>query len=401
MVNYDLPWNPMRIEQRIGRIDRRGQKSEKVRIYNCITEGTLDADIYDRCLMRIGVFEKNIGDCGDILGRVAVGIEEIVFSSDLNAAERAEKLDKLAENEARNLVEMQRLENESKELFGIDISDFTESLNRADNPWLSANAVRQLVEGYLEKRLNDGKKHIDVNMLRLNADAKIRIKEDYDQLRFTDKRWQGYLKSSAANCRICFEQTDAKNDPKSIFVNATHAFARQAAKFFADNDKKQIALSVSSTYIPSGAYPFSLYSWEYKSDRPQIELVPVCDNEVLRGELLNLIQSAIQVELQPGEYTDQWSDLEAQHLKLWEIACDKFRTEAQELCRFKAESLLQSTQIKLRTAEARAIEQIREGEIANINAEYDAKIAHLKAVADKADIHHTLILNGVITIIGG
>ena len=34
MINYDLPWNPMRIEQRIGRIDRRGQQSEAVSIYN-------------------------------------------------------------------------------------------------------------------------------------------------------------------------------------------------------------------------------------------------------------------------------------------------------------------------------------------------------------------------------
>lgn len=59
MINYDLPWNPMKIEQRIGRIDRRGQLSDVVNIYNIITEGTVDADIYHRCLMRIGVFERS------------------------------------------------------------------------------------------------------------------------------------------------------------------------------------------------------------------------------------------------------------------------------------------------------------------------------------------------------
>ena len=53
MINYDLPWNPMRIEQRIGRIDRRGQSSEFVNIYNLITSDTVDADIYNRCLLRI------------------------------------------------------------------------------------------------------------------------------------------------------------------------------------------------------------------------------------------------------------------------------------------------------------------------------------------------------------
>ena len=58
IVNYDLPWNPMRIEQRIGRIDRNGQQSGSVAIFNLITPGTVDADIYERCLWRL---ESSIG----------------------------------------------------------------------------------------------------------------------------------------------------------------------------------------------------------------------------------------------------------------------------------------------------------------------------------------------------
>ena len=77
MINYDLPWNPMRIEQRIGRIDRRGQISEFVNIYNLITSGTVDADIYTRCLLRIGVFEKSIGECEEILGEIGRQVERI------------------------------------------------------------------------------------------------------------------------------------------------------------------------------------------------------------------------------------------------------------------------------------------------------------------------------------
>ena len=66
----------MRVEQRIGRIDRNGQKSESVAIVNLITPGTVDADIYERCLKRIGVFEQALGSSEEILGEISREIKE-------------------------------------------------------------------------------------------------------------------------------------------------------------------------------------------------------------------------------------------------------------------------------------------------------------------------------------
>jgi len=56
LVNYDIPWNPMRIEQRIGRIDRFGQQAEKILIFNFITPGTVEERIFFRCFERLGIF---------------------------------------------------------------------------------------------------------------------------------------------------------------------------------------------------------------------------------------------------------------------------------------------------------------------------------------------------------
>jgi ATP-dependent helicase HepA len=50
LVNYDIPWNPMRIERRIGRIDRYGQKSEAVAIWNLVAPGTVDFEVCERCI---------------------------------------------------------------------------------------------------------------------------------------------------------------------------------------------------------------------------------------------------------------------------------------------------------------------------------------------------------------
>ncbi len=56
LVNYDLPWNPMRVEQRIGRLDRLGQRAEKISIINLFVESTIEERILDRrCMLGIGI----------------------------------------------------------------------------------------------------------------------------------------------------------------------------------------------------------------------------------------------------------------------------------------------------------------------------------------------------------
>ena len=69
LVNYDLPWNPMRIEQRIGRLDRFGQQAEVITILNLAVEGTIDAAILNRLYHRIRLFEDSVGMLDPLLGR--------------------------------------------------------------------------------------------------------------------------------------------------------------------------------------------------------------------------------------------------------------------------------------------------------------------------------------------
>jgi PHP family Zn ribbon phosphoesterase len=97
-------------------------------------------------------------------------------------------------------------------------------------------------------------------------------------------------------------------------------------------------------------------------------------------------------------YTDMWKALESNHIKLWEKAKAKYRKEVQSLCNYKIESLTQSHYQRVRIAETRALESISKGEIANLTAVYEAKIAQLKDIAEKADIHISLLVKGVIII---
>ncbi|WP_369902638.1 DEAD/DEAH box helicase [Bacillus manliponensis] len=69
MINYDLPWNPMRLEQRIGRIHRLGQKHD-VHIYNLATKHTVEEHILKLLYEKIQLFERVIGELDDILTRI-------------------------------------------------------------------------------------------------------------------------------------------------------------------------------------------------------------------------------------------------------------------------------------------------------------------------------------------
>ncbi len=70
LINYDMPWNPMRVEQRIGRIDRLGQQHKKIRIVNLHYHGTVEADVYMALRRRINLFESVVGRLQPILARL-------------------------------------------------------------------------------------------------------------------------------------------------------------------------------------------------------------------------------------------------------------------------------------------------------------------------------------------
>jgi hypothetical protein len=96
LVNYDLPWNPMRVEQRIGRIDRIGQDAPVVRILNLYVQGTIEEDAYHTLKVRIGAFEEVVGPLQPILAEMP-RIFRRVARGELELAEARRLLDEAAQ----------------------------------------------------------------------------------------------------------------------------------------------------------------------------------------------------------------------------------------------------------------------------------------------------------------
>lgn len=110
VVNYDLPWNPMRIEQRIGRIDRIGQRSKRILVWNFVHKDTIDALILARLAKRIGVFESTLGETEEVLGQVR-RLEDVLLSRHLTAEEEARLIEEVAlaiESVKRKQEELER-----------------------------------------------------------------------------------------------------------------------------------------------------------------------------------------------------------------------------------------------------------------------------------------------------
>ena len=79
LINYDMPWNPMRVEQRIGRVDRIGQRYDEVWIRNYFYEGTVEARVYQALSRRINWFQEVVGPLQPILAHVERTIETVAL----------------------------------------------------------------------------------------------------------------------------------------------------------------------------------------------------------------------------------------------------------------------------------------------------------------------------------
>lgn len=112
LINYDMPWNPMRVEQRIGRIDRIGQQYERVWILNYFYDETVEADIYKALSTRINWFEEVVGELQPIISRVPRAIEKVAMT-------RKSERERVLRAEVEELE--RRLDQREKEYLQLDM----------------------------------------------------------------------------------------------------------------------------------------------------------------------------------------------------------------------------------------------------------------------------------------
>lgn len=415
LVNYDLPWNPMRIEQRIGRIDRYGQQSETVVIVNVVTPGTVDADIYERCLWRIGVFQHAVGGSEEILGEITQELHDVADSFNLSATERAQRLQQLSDNGIRQIREEQELESKQSELFGLSVPNqsWREEIREAENFWLSPAATQGSVTAYLASRLKSDLEHFlgdkPLKTLRLSLEARSLLLDDYKRLpRSVEpiaREWEKWLKGDQPMLAVTFDQEVAAENPKVVHLSVLHPLVRQAALFLEITEPKYFSLNVTSDDLPTGTYHFALYRWTKHGIKPDESLVTVADDPIIEAALFGLLQS----DGKPGSAAlpdaNQCDALDLHHHRKWAEAQANHIAENQQLVDHKIQSLTASQRARCKAIGdqiARAtndkIRLMKESELSRANADFYARMAVLQLAANSGDIRASPAVFGTLTV---
>lgn len=287
LVNYDIPWNPMRIEQRIGRIDRFGQKSDKVQIYNFITPGTVEEKIFYRCYERLGIFKDTIGDMEEVLGELTKNLTKAALDPLLTIEQIEKKAQQLADNALRLIEEQRHLETESSELLGFDyFQEEIERINKEER-FVTPDEVYQIVMMYIQARCKnvkiiDDSKQKKVLNLRANKEDKDKLLEDLYKLSYQDIqtfqliRW---LEGNESYLKVTFDQETALEQRDIMFITPIHILIKMAIAYWFNKEVSLFTQVVlKDRELKAGIYIFAYYLWEIFSLRKDIRLLSMVWN---------------------------------------------------------------------------------------------------------------------------
>lgn len=258
MVNYDLPWNPMVVEQRIGRIDRFGQKSPTVNIYNVIVADSIQEDIYIRLLDRIGIFRGTIGDMEAILdaplergGSVTIQdvynkLEKELYTSRLTEDEKRRKiaeielaianekesikhleegLDNALTNDAYFKDEINRIQNNNAYVTEIELRNYLESAIRQE---LTTCSLVKVENDIYELQLPLSNPRILLNFLTQNQ-------PDGEENATMFRQFRNEIEDKQA-IRMTFNQQVAYDNSKLLFMNIYNPIIQACLNYFRKHD---------------------------------------------------------------------------------------------------------------------------------------------------------------------
>jgi len=236
LFNYDLPWNPMEVEQRIGRLDRIGQDSEIIRIYNFWIEGTIEQRILERLYERIKIFERSIGELEMILGEEFNTIERDILSKNLSLEEEERLIVQKAMVIEARLQQLENLERQAAQFIGTDqYFDEEVQMIKKYRRYVTGEQMRRFIVDYIKTQCPKTRMETDQNggMWKLYPDDKLRsLLARCGVSAETTK----YFSTGNNGVSITFDSQTAFDFPNIDFINVLHPIPQAIVKSYTDSE---------------------------------------------------------------------------------------------------------------------------------------------------------------------
>ncbi|MBK6717045.1 MAG: DEAD/DEAH box helicase [Burkholderiales bacterium] len=283
LVNYDLPWNPARIEQRIGRIDRIGQAEAKILIWNLVYEDTLDERVHDRLLERLNVFRQALGSMEELLGAEVRKLTVDLLSHRRTPKQEEERIGDAAMALERNRRDEEQLNAQASKLLGH--GDYIQNKAKAAmdlGRYIRGDDLYHFVKDYLEvsfpgSRVMVNDEPVRKGLIELSMDARV--------------AFHAFL----ADAKLLGRTTVLDNRPRQLWFDnqAGHA-ARDVEKVTQDHPLVRFVLEQQKTrstkdgYFPTsavqlpasrvtgvaaGTYVYAVIRWTFSGPRDVERLV--------------------------------------------------------------------------------------------------------------------------------
>lgn len=284
VVNYDLPWNPMVVEQRIGRIDRIGQEARRLVIANLVVSDTVEENILLRLYDRIGLFEDAVGDIDPIVGQKIETLTIRALRGDLTRDEMRQLADETADAVCREEREARRLSDESEDLIAADQA-FLDEVNRlagsrkVPSPDELVAFLNQFFAGRypgltLPVAAASGVAEVAFAPA-LGADLRARFGGDPAATRFAGRVQGGPF-------LVTLDQTSSTRYPRAELIYLRHPLVRFAQECLGErpNDlHRAFSMVISREHlavdVPLGLYAFAVALLEIGGSKPRTEILPL------------------------------------------------------------------------------------------------------------------------------
>ncbi len=423
LVNYDLPWNPMQVEQRIGRLDRYGQKHPRIRIYNFFLDDTIETRILLRLYERLDVFRQSIGELEEILGEEIRELSKQVIQRKLTPREEEELANQALvrlEMRARMETEVDQHRDEFLGLSELFDQRVVQTIQRGNV--ITGNEVRALVRNFLKAEFPNARLEFDHEepcaTIEIDAALANHLWKFLDPKRTSiTERFQNAL-TSHGRLAVTFDDQLARERPALEFITIRHPLAQAAVQYWMEQTPEGFPCSnveIKGPAEEAGDGHFFIYLVNVRGASPLVTLEPMIileNGRIAQGSADSLVRSLQDSAPVPRDIVRndaafaaaraRADDNIAYHRKNVETRMRERNAvllEARKAAvRGSYMAKIASAEKQLAVADDARIRRMREAQIRHLQARMEAKLEELARGQDVA-VSSTLLAGGRIRIV--